>query len=368
MSNFEDLIKKHCPDGVEYKTLEDVCIIYTGEQLNRKNMIKEGYPVINGGIQASGYTNNFNEYEETITISQGGASAGFVNFMLEKFWAGAHCYIIKPNTDKLINKYLFFVLKNIEIHIMELKNGAGIPGINKNKITKIKIPLPPIEVQKEIVGILDTFTKYQDLLNRELELRKKQYEYYRNYLFNKIQSYNNVLLGDIADISVGSKPEFISDNKTEFEYINAGTTNSGYTNNYNCLGDTVTTPSRGQGGIGYIGYQKNNFWLGALCYQIRSNKDYILTKYIYYYLKNNNELILKIKNSGGLPSVNRNDLIKINIKFPSLEYQKEIIDILDQFDTLCNDITRGLPAEIELRKKQYEYYRDKLVTFKEKKK
>lgn len=85
MSTLKELLKKHCPDGVEYKTLEEVCSIYTGEQLNRKNMIKEGYPVINGGVSASGYTDKYNEEENTITIAQGG-NAGFVNFINTKFW------------------------------------------------------------------------------------------------------------------------------------------------------------------------------------------------------------------------------------------------------------------------------------------
>ncbi|WP_157148213.1 restriction endonuclease subunit S [Brachyspira pilosicoli] len=398
MSVFEELLKKHCPDGVEYKTLSEIGEFSNigvdkkkvdGEKeillLNFIDVMKNMY--IDKSIPKMVVTAS--DYKiEKCTIEEGDIfitpssetidEIGFASVITETIPNACYSYHIMRfrlfeynMTTSIFIRYCFdssFLRKQIR------KSAQGITrfGLTLNKWKSLKIPFPPIEVQKEIVRILDEFTektnKLQELLHRETILRKKQYEYYRNYLFNKIQSYNNVLLGDIADISVGSKPEFISDNKTEFEYINAGTTNSGYTNNYNCLGDTVTTPSRGQGGIGYIGYQKNNFWLGALCYQIRSNKDYILTKYIYYYLKNNNELILKIKNSGGLPSVNRNDLIKINIKFPSLEYQKEIIDILDQFDTLCNDITRGLPAEIELRKKQYEYYRDKLLTFKEKKK
>ena len=379
MSNFEDLIKKHCPDGVEYKTLEDVCIIYTGEQLNRKNMIKEGYPVINGGIQASGYTNNFNEYEETITISQGGASAGFVNFMLEKFWAGAHCYIIKPNTDKLINKYLFFVLKNIEIHIMELKNGAGIPGINKNKITKIKIPLPPIEVQKEIVRILDIFTKYQDLLNRELELRKKQYEYYRGKLLTFGEDVEWKYLGEIGRVAMCKRVmKAETEKEGDIPFYKIGTFGKKadafisrelfeeYRNKYSFpkKGDILISAS---GTIGrtviYDGepayYQDSNIvWL-------EHDESIILNKYLFYCYQ------LKPWNitSGGTIQRLYNDNIRnAKIPVPPLEEQERIVKILDQFDTLCNDITRGLPAEIELRKKQYEYYRDKLLTFKEKKK
>ena len=141
---------------------------------------------------------------------------------------------------------------------------------------------------------------------------------------------------------------------------------SGYTAHYNCSGDTVTTPSRGQGGIGFIGYQSQPFWLGPLCYQIKStDSSLIFTRYIYYYLSAHKDLILQYKNEGGTPSLNISDLAKVKIAIPPLEEQKSIVSILDRFDALCNDLSAGLPAEIAARQQQYEYYRDKLLTFKE---
>ena len=172
-------------------------------------------------------------------------------------------------------------------------------------------------------------------------------------------------LGEIAEISTGNKPNEVSASIGKYEYINAGTTHSGYTQYNNCKGDCVTTPSRGQGGIGYIGYQKNDFWLGSLCYCIRSKFNNINNKYIYYYLSSNSKKILELKKEGGVPAVNRVDLLQIKIFIPPLEEQERIVAILDRFDKLCNDISEGLPAEIEARQKQYEYYRDKLLTFKE---
>ncbi len=134
----------------------------------------------------------------------------------------------------------------------------------------------------------------------------------------------------------------------------------------NCVGDTVTTPSRGQGGIGYVGYQKKSFWLGALCYQIRSNDNALMqNKYLYYYLSANRSEILQCKNEGGTPSVNASDLRMIQIPIPNIDKQKQIIAVLERFDDICNDLSQGIPAEIEARKRQYEYYRDKLLTFKE---
>lgn len=173
-------------------------------------------------------------------------------------------------------------------------------------------------------------------------------------------------LSEISSIHVGNKPPEISSSPLKYEYINAGTSLSGYTAYYNCSGDTVTTPSRGQGGIGFIGYQSQPFWLGPLCYQIKStDSSLILTRYIYYYLSAHKDLILQYKNEGGTPSLNISDLAKVKIAIPPLEEQKSIVSILDRFDTLCNDLSAGLPAEIAARQQQYEYYRDKLLTFKE---
>jgi type I restriction enzyme S subunit len=170
----------------------------------------------------------------------------------------------------------------------------------------------------------------------------------------------------LATIKTGCKPEEILEEPTEYEYINAGTTNSGYAAICNCKGDTVTTPSRGQGGIGFVGYQHKPFLLGPLCYKIQvKDTNKLLNRYLYYYLRCYNEKILAFKKEGGTPAVNASDLIGISIDVPPIEEQEHIVAILDRFDVLCNDITEGLPAEIEARQKQYEYYRDKLLTFPE---
>ena len=115
-----------------------------------------------------------------------------------------------------------------------------------------------------------------------------------------------------------------------------------------------------------MGYQSQPFHLGPLCYSIRSkDEDMIINKFIYYWLSSRTGDILSFKKEGGTPALNRVDLERLKISVPKLSVQKKIVKILDRFDTLCNDLTIGLPAEIEARRKQYEYYRDKLLTFKE---
>ena len=174
-----------------------------------------------------------------------------------------------------------------------------------------------------------------------------------------------VPLGDVATIKTGNKPKEIKPSG-DYEYINAGTTASGFADDTNCQAGTITTPSRGQGGIGYIGYQPNDFWLGPLCYGIRSNTGGLRTKYLYYYLSSKKQLVSSLKKEGGTPAVNLNELKQISVQIPPLDEQKKITAILDKFDSLCNDLSDGLPAEIEARQKQYEYYRDKLLSFKRK--
>ena len=275
---------------------------------------------------------------------------------------------------------------------MELKNGAGIPGINKNKITKIKIPLPPIEVQEEIVRILDEFTektiKLQELLHRETILRKKQYEYYKGKLLTFGDDVPLKKLGDIAiDIyrGTGIKKDEVTEkgipcvrygeiytkyniwfDKCFSHTIEENIKNRKYFEYGDVLfaitGESVKEISKS---CVYIGHDK--CLAGGDIVVLKHNQN---PKYMGYVLSTTNAQIQKSKGKVKSKVVHSNvqDISDILIPVPPLEEQERIVKILDQFDTLCNDITRGLPAEIELRKKQYEYYRDKLLTFKEKKK
>ena len=113
-----------------------------------------------------------------------------------------------------------------------------------------------------------------------------------------------------------------------------------------------------------MGYQKEPFWLGPLCYKIKSiDESILINKYLFYFLQSKSKLLLGLKKEGGVPAVNKSDLSKLEIPRLSLAQQTRIVEILDKFDALTNSITEGLPREIELRQKQYEYYRDLLLSF-----
>ncbi|GAA4146969.1 restriction endonuclease subunit S [Sphingobacterium kyonggiense] len=167
-------------------------------------------------------------------------------------------------------------------------------------------------------------------------------------------------LGDIASIITGQKPDSILEiNSYKFPYINAGLEASGSVSLSNTKGGTITIPSRGQGGAGHVGYQLNEFWCGPLCYRINSIVSYVKTKFIYYFLKENQQDLIDLRKIGSIPAVNKVDLTLVKISIPPLPVQEAIVEILDKFTALEAE----LEAELEERTRQYEYYRNELLSF-----
>lgn len=167
---FKDDSGEEFPEWEE-KRLGEVVLIDKGEQLNKSSLFEHGdYPCINGGILPSGYTNKFNRKGNTITISEGGNSCGYINFITSKFWSGGHCYTISViDSNKIENKYLYFALKNKEIEIKRLRVGSGLPNIQKGNLLCFEIPICKINEQKKIAN----FLMY---LDEKIESAKKQIE------------------------------------------------------------------------------------------------------------------------------------------------------------------------------------------------
>jgi type I restriction enzyme S subunit len=163
--------------------LKELCVIKKGQQLNRDDMVADGiYPALNGGIEASGYTNEWNTEGKTITISEGGNSCGFINFNQEKFWCGGHCYAVSPNknADKL---FLYQVLKSKQNRIMSLRVGSGLPNIQKTSLDDLKILFPEdIKEQKAIADILVTADREIEKLEEKLRIIKEQKKFLLNNL------------------------------------------------------------------------------------------------------------------------------------------------------------------------------------------
>ena len=386
MSKIEELIERLCPNGVEYKTIGEVATYRRGSfpQPYTNSSFYGGDGAMPFVQVADIEDNGFKLKEKTkqtiskiaqpksIYVPKGTVICSIQGTIGRVAITQFDSYI--DRTIAIFESFKIEINKRFFAYCIELKfgiekqfaRGSTLKTITKEEFTKFRIPVPPLEVQCEIVHILDDFTLLSAELSAELKARKKQYEYYKNSLLNI--NGEKKKLGEIANFKTGSKPKKIFEEKNNnyFEYINAGTTNSGYVEQANFRKNAVTTPSRGQGGIGFVGYQTKDFWLGPLCYAIYANDDSVLNnKYLYYELSSKADEILKRKNTGGVPSLNGCDLKTIPINIPPINEQIKIVKILDKFEKLCNDISEGLPAEIEARQKQYEYYRDKLLTFKE---
>ena len=362
-------------DGVEvqWKPLGEMLHLRAGQHISANNIMPAPtedyiYPCF-GGNGIRGFVRKNSHDGAHLLIGRQGALCGNVQRNKGKFYATEHAVVVTTKGSINID-WAFHLLTQMNLN--QYASQSAQPGLAVGKIESLKIPIPcpenpkkSLEIQAEIVRILDAFTAHTAELTAELTARKKQYNYYRDKLLSFEEGEVEwKILGDIADINTGQKPSEILESATAFDYINAGTTRSGYAASSNCKGDTVTTPSRGQGGIGFVGYQKEPFWLGPLCYKMRSiDEEALINKYLFYFLQSKCELLLALKKEGGVPAVNKSDLAKLEIPLPPLNKQKRIVSILDKFDALTNSITEGLPREIELRQKQYEHYRDLLLSF-----
>ena len=285
----------------------------------------------------------------------------------EPFTTKSELWSYRSDDPDVDIRFVYYVLSAHRSDFQEMAVTGKLPQISVGVTDGYEIPVPPLEIQHEVVRVLDSFAE----LEAELEARKAQYAHYRDWLLSRESleemagdAVEVAALGRIASIKTGQKPTQIDAvGVSEYPYVNAGTTLSGSTGSFNTEGDTVTTPSRGQGGIGFVGYQQDRFWCGPLCYRIRSTAENVSNRYLYFVLQSMSNDIVALMNEGGTPAVNAKDLKLLNVPVPPLSVQQRVVDILDRFDALTTSLTDGLPAEIEARRQQYEYYRDRLLAF-----
>lgn len=375
MTKLDHLIRKLCPNGVEYKTLDKVCSVNTGTQLNKEKLLAEAeYPVINGGINPSGFWHEYNTEKNTITISQGGASAGYVNYMETPFWAGAHCFVVRLEDKNVNYRYLYHFIKSIERNLQQCQQGAGIPSVSRKTIYDNYIPVPPLEVQCEIVHILDKFTLISSKLSSELSLelkdRQKQHDYYKKKLLSFEENIPRKTLAELCKISAGGdidKNKVFKEKSNEFNipvYSNGIGDNAlyGFTDTYKIEAPAITISGRGT--IGYCELRKENFYpiVRLICVKNKTNE--INISFLKYYI---DTISFQVPTTG-IPQLTVPMVSSYLIPIPPMKKQEKIVNILDKFDKIYDDIEKSLYIEIETIKKQYEYYRDKLLTFKELKK
>ena len=358
---------QNCP--VEWKELGVVCSVNKGKQLNKNLLIDDGlYPAYNGGQTYSGRTNDYNVEANTIIVSQGGASAGFVNFVETKFWANAHCYYILPDETQVKNRFVYHFLKMNQKYLMDFQHGAGIPALKSDKLTKLLIPVPPIKIQDKIVQILDKFTNYVTELTSEFTSRKKQYSFYRDKLLlfeDDVYQVEWKTLGEVAENLDNMRKPVAKGGRSLGIYPYYGASGIvDYVDSFIFDGDYLLISEDGANLVVRktpIAFSiSGKTWVNNHAHVLKFD-NIINQKFVNYYL---NYLDLSPYITGAAqPKLNQQNLNNIKIPYPSLEIQSRIVQVLDNFDMVCNDLNIGLPKEIELRQKQYEYFREKLLTF-----
>ena len=393
MSRLEELINELCPDGVEYKKLADVCNFNRGTSLVSKNAKSGNIPVISGGQKPAFYHNEANRTGTTITVAGSGAYAGYVSIWYEPIFV-CDAFSVEPkNADELDIKYLYHYLTNNQNKIYNKKTGAGIPHVHGKDIAKFSIPLPPLSIQSEIVHILDSFTLLTAELTAELTARQKQYAFYRDYLLDfsnedvtkKIPDIDcsqvkTLRLDEVAQIYDGTHQTpnykdsgipFISVENIKDIYGSKKYISEEDFNKYKIkpqINDVFMTRIGSIGDCAILDKQADLAYYVSLAL-IRPNTDIVISKYLKYVIESRfgrKELRKRTLVNAVPIKINKNDIGKIELPLPPLSVQENIVKILDRFDKLNNDMSEGLPAEIEARKKQYEYYRDTLLSFDDK--
>ena len=407
MSKLEELIQELCPNGVEHKMLQEVCRFQNGFSFKSTLFKDEGEPILRitnikeGKLSDDSYVyfdledynENLNAYKVKkgdVVVAMSGATTGKIgyNYSNKEYYLNQRVGLFVPNENVLLKRFLYHWLTMQTKNIYNISSGSGTqPNLSSIKMMKMVIPVPPLEVQCEIVRILDKFTLLTAELTAELTARRKQYEYYRNLLV----SFNNFIqkrkFGNIASIQRGASPrpisQFITNDMEGVNWIKIGdvdkeskyitkskekiTIDGSKKSRKVKKGDFILSNSMsfGRPYILAIDGCIHDGWLS-----ISDFEDVFISDFLYYLLNSNdiqNEFRKKASFGGAVQNLNADIVRGIELHIPSKDDQQKIISFLDRFDKLCNDITNGLPAEIEARQKQYEYYRDKLLTFKEKK-
>lgn len=387
MSRLGALIQQLCPDGVEYKTIGEIAVdIFRGSGIKREQITDSGTPCVRYGEIYTTYGIWFDvcvsHTDESAITSKKYFEYGDILFAItgesvediakcsayigkDRCLAGGDIVVLRHNQDP---KYLSYALSTSDSQKQKSKGKVKSKVVHSSvpAIKELVVPVPPMEVQREIVRILDQFTeltaKLTAELTAELTARKKQYEYYRDVLLTFEEGIETLPLQDCCILSRGeyiTKKDSVPGN---IPVILGGQEPAYYVDRYNHTGQAIVI-SRSGASAGFVSY-----WDKAIFVTdgfIVEGTTRINTRFLYHFLKNKQEILNGMKKGGGVPHITGKNIGEISIPIIPIHTQERIVSILDRFDALCNDLTSGLPAEIEARRKQYEYYRDKLLTFQE---
>lgn len=375
---------------VEWKPLGEVAELQRGKTITAKQVTLGNIPVISGGQKPAYFTGDYNRNGETITVAGSGAYAGFVMYWNEPIFVG-DAFSVKPNSSLLTTKYVYHFLLQNQNKIYGMKKGSGVPHVYPKDLATLEIPIPPLELQKEIVKRLDILTELEATLEATLEaeliLRKKQYHYYRDFLLSESElakvGFEWKSLGEVGELIRGNgltKKDLLDDGVPAIHYGQIYThfdTFADKTKSFTSpevakklrkaqYGDVLIagTSENVQDVMKPVGWFGDEIVFSGDMFAFRPNEK-IMTKYLTYMLQTTAFAKFKEKYAQGTKviRVKTDSFLNYQIPIPPLKTQAKIVAILDKFDRLTSSISEGLPKEIELRRKQYEYYRELLLGF-----
>lgn len=389
MNKLDQIISELCPDGVEYKILNTVCDVYDGTHTTPK--------YTDSGVKFASVENIVDPYSTTKYISEEDFAKYKIkpqigDVLMTRIGSIGVCYVIncneplayyvslallRPHNHVLDSTFLKYAIEcnqgKRELRKRTLVNAVPIK-VNKDDIGLISIPVPPMIIQKEIVKILSGFSDLLTELTTELSARKQQYDYYRDLLLAADSSVPEYSMGDIMTFLNGrayKQQELLDSGKYPVLRVgNFYTNNSWYYSDLELDEDKYC--NKGDLLYSWAATLGPKIWDGGRCifhyhiWKILFDEDRVDKMYLYYYLQYDLSKISKSTTQSTMVHVSMASMKERKIKLPSLSEQRRIVSLIDCFDKLCHSDKDGLPAEIEARQKQYEYYRDKLLTFNEK--
>jgi type I restriction enzyme S subunit len=401
MSKIDELIQELCPEGVPYFSLDRVFDIrggFTPSKANT-NFWKEG--VVPWFRMEDIRTNGrvLNEAIQKVSkeaVKKGGVFEADSIIVATTATIGEHALITTPflanqqfsiltrcdeYRDSIDPKFAYYVGFSLAQHCLNNTNVSGFASVNMEAFRRFPFPVPPLEVQKEIVSILDKFTQLEAELEAELEARRTQYEVTRGRLLDfstDLESHplskmimelcpEGVTFGELSDVTLMDAGDRVTkanmSNLGQFDVYGAGTVPTGKLDDWNRENSLIF--SRAGAGAGFVNFIPARFWATDVCFVAEQKPAGPLIKFVYYWMKSQQYELMRHTYGGSMPKIDKRYLWTHPVPLPHFEVQKEIVAILDKLDALVNDNKIGLPAEIAARRKQYEYYRNKLLTFKE---
>ena len=356
---------------VEWKKLGEVAenLDNLRRPVTGNNRVAGEYPYY-GASGIVDYVDNYIFDGDYLLISEDGANLTArktpIAFSISgKNWVNNHAHVLKFETY-VERKFVEYYLNNLDIS--EYVSGAAQPKLNQANLNRIPIPIPPLSVQSRIVEILDKFTSLEAELEAELDCRKRQYIYYRERLLdfseeNKGFKVEWKKLGEVCGVLRGRRltKKELSQEKQGFAVYHGGIEPIGYYPTANRKANSTMVINVGAS-AGTVGFSREKFWSSDGCFCF-TESPILLQRFLFYYLQSIEHKVKSKVRVAGIPTLDANILYNLEIPLPPLSVQSRIVEILDKFDTLTNSISEGLPLEIQLRRQQYEYYREQLLDF-----